>query len=442
MRRKKYEAELIIDSIEFPGVGVANFEGNKVYIKNTLPMQKLKVSITKRRRKYEGIVLEKIEKGTHEIEPLCKHFSSCGGCTFQNIPYEYELQLKKQMVSQILNIDVDILQSGTCKQYRNKMEFSFGDEEKDGLMALGMRKRNSFYEVVTSKDCNIIDENIKQILLETLNFFANTTEKFYHKGNRTGALRHLIVRKGEFTNEVFVNLVTTSSIKQDLFLWATRLLELKINIVGISNTINDSIGDVVKNDEFRLLYGQNFFYESLLGLKFKIYPFAFFQTNSIGAEVLYSTIKNFISGAKDKIIFDLYCGTGTIAQILSTGAKKVIGIEIVEEAITAATENAKLNNISNCEFIVGDVLNKVDELCVKPDIIILDPPREGINPKAIGKIINFNCNEIVYVSCKPTSLERDLKIFIDNGYFVSKIKCVDMFPRTYHVETIVLLCKL
>ena len=189
-----------------------------------------------------------------------------------------------------------------------------------------------------------------------------------------------------------------------------------------------------------MLYGQDYFYEELLGLKFKITPFSFFQTNSLGAEVLYSTVREFVGETKDRTIFDLYSGTGTIAQILAPVAKEVIGVEIVEEAVTAAKENAEANGLTNCSFLAGDVLKVIDEIEEKPDFIVLDPPREGIHPKALPKIVDlYRCEKMLYISCKPTSLARDLVEFAKYGYRVEKVCCVDMFPGTVHVETVVLL---
>ena len=213
---------------------------------------------------------------------------------------------------------------------------------------------------------------------------------------------------------------------------------------GVLHTKNDSVADVVKNEGTEVLYGDSYFYEELLGLKFKITPFSFFQTNSLGAEVLYETAREFILGDdKDslngKTVYDLYSGTGTIAQLMAPVCKEVVGVEIVEEAVCAAKENAALNGLDNCKFIAGDVLKVLDEIEEKPDYIILDPPRDGIHPKAIGKIIEYGVENMVYISCKPTSLARDLQIFMDRGYRVEKICCVDMFPNTYHVETVVKL---
>ena len=220
-------------------------------------------------------------------------------------------------------------------------------------------------------------------------------------------------------------------------------LPLEGKVVGFLHIINDSLADVVKSDETKVLYGQDYFYEELLGLKFKITPFSFFQTNSLGAEVLYSTAREFVGETKDRTIFDLYSGTGTIAQILAPVAKEVIGVEIVEEAVTAAKENAEANGLTNCSFLAGDVLKVIDEIEEKPDFIVLDPPREGIHPKALPKIVDlYRCEKMLYISCKPTSLARDLVEFAKYGYRVEKVCCVDMFPGTVHCETVCLLSKL
>jgi len=224
------------------------------------------------------------------------------------------------------------------------------------------------------------------------------------------------------------------------------LLSLKLDgkIVGILHTKNDSVADVVKSDETVILYGQDYFYEELLGLKFKISQFSFFQTNSLGAEVLYNTAREYIGelGDREKVVFDLYSGTGTIAQLMAPVAKKVIGVEIVEEAVEAAKKNAALNGLSNCEFIAGDVLKVLDDIEEKPDMIILDPPRDGIHPKALPKIIHYGVDRIVYISCKPTSLVRDLEVFLENGYMVERAVAVDQFPWTANCETVCLLSKI
>ena len=338
-------------------------------------------------------------------------------------------------------------------EYRNKMEFSFGDTQKDGPLMLGMHKRGSFYDITNVEGCRIVDEDFRKILVYVRDFFAGKGVSFYHKLRHEGYLRHLLVRKAAKTEEILIDLVTSSQIgnfveKELLDEMKEGILKISFDgqVVGILHTKNDSLADVIQDDDTDILYGQDYFYEELLGLKFKITPFSFFQTNSLGAETLYETVREFIgdsisaSAGKSSVVFDLYSGTGTIAQILSVSAGKVIGVEIVEEAVEAARENVKRNGITNCEFIAGDVLKAIDEISEEPDFIILDPPREGIHPKALKKIGAFDrAREMVYISCKPTSLARDLAELQAFGYDVERIRCVDMFGGTGHVETVVML---
>ena len=216
-------------------------------------------------------------------------------------------------------------------------------------------------------------------------------------------------------------------------------LELEGKIVGFLHILNDSLSDVVQSDETRIIYGQDYFYEKLLNLEFKITPFSFFQPNSRGAEVLYSTVRDYIGDINDMSVIDLFSGTGTIAQVLAPVAKQVIGVEIIEEAVEAAKENAAHNGLSNCKFIAGDVFKVLDEIEEKPDVIVLDPPRDGIHPKALPKILDYGVDKIVYISCKVTSLARDLEMIQARGYEVVKSVAVDQFCQTVHVETVVLL---
>lgn len=444
------DTQLEITDLEFPNMGIGVWDGKRVGVKNTVPGQTVLADVKKKRSQYRGRLKAVVKKADYEVEPLCPAFGSCGGCTYQNIDYDRELEFKKNMVLGLLeeggirDFAFDGIYHGShIQDYRNKMEFSFGDNGEEGLLTLGMRKRNSYYEVVDADCCCIVHDDINKVLSCVLEFFRNTDETFFHKVRHTGSLRHLLVRRGFFTGEMLVNIVTTSALKTDLTPLKNALLALELQgeIKGIAHIINDGVADVVKADKIIQLYGQDWFYEKLLNLRFKVSTFSFFQTNSAGAEVLYSTVRDFAGDNKDKVIFDLYCGTGTITQILSKNAKKVVGIEIVEEAVEAAKINAQLNGIENCTFMAGDVLNMVDTLDDKPDIIILDPPREGINPKAIGKIINFGADTIVYVSCKASSLVKDIAAFEQEGYKTERIACVDMFPRTYHVETVCLLSK-
>lgn len=446
MATKPIQTEIEITDIEFPCHGIGHYQGSKLKIKRTLPGQRVEIMLRKRGKHFRARPLCVLRKAQEECAPACPDFDVCGGCTFQNIPYEYELRLKEKMVLDLFHQAEltgytyhGIIPAPHIDGYRNKMELTFGDEEKGGKLALGMRKRNQFYETLTLRHCQIINEDFKKILLATLAFFHQTNETFYHRVTHKGALRNLLIRKGEFSNELLINLVTTSTLTTDLSPLVDTLstLNSEVQIAGILHTVNDSISDAVKCDHYRILYGKNHFAEQLLGLSFKISPFSFFQTNSSGAEKLYETVREF--AGKADTIFDLYCGTGTIAQILAEHAQSVIGIELSEEAVVAACENAEQNGIANCRFLQGDVLKVIDNVTEQPEVIILDPPREGIHPKAIRKIIAFRAKKVVYVSCKPTSLVKDLPVFIENGYIIRDVRCHDMFPRTYHVETVVLL---
>ena len=435
---------------EFPNKGIIDIEGQKVIVKNALEGQVVRFSINKKKRdKIEGRLLEVIEPSPIEQPAACKHFGICGGCRYQNLSYEQQLDLKKRQVEELIEKNglsfaiENIYGSPITEGYRNRMEFTFGDEEKDGPLALGMHKKNSFYDIVTLEDCRIVDPDFNVLLQAILKYFKEKGENYFHKIRHEGFLRHLVMRRSVKTGDILINLVTTTQSRLDESEFVNMILSQKIDgkVVGILHTLNDNLADVVQSDETKTLYGQDYFYEYLYNMRFKISPFSFFQTNTLGAEVLYDQVREYVGETKDKLVYDLYTGTGTIAQMLAPVASKVVGVEIVEEAVEAAKKNAVDNHLDNCEFIAGDVLKVVDNLTQKPDILVLDPPRDGIHPKALRKIINFNVDEMVYVSCKPTSLMRDLLVFREAGYEVKRCCLVDMFPGTVHVETVVLLSK-
>lgn len=442
-----------IEKVEFPNKGVAVIPGEEktVVVKNTVEGQTVRFAVNKiRKGKAEGRLLEVLEKSSMEVESPCPHFGNCGGCTYQNLPYEKQIQMKEQQIKAMMDEAVDgdyvwegVKPSPVQKEYRNKMEFSFGDEYKDGPLALGMHKRGSFHDIVNVPDCQIVDSDFRAILTGVLQFAQETGLPYYHRMRHTGFFRHLLVRKAVKTEEILVDLVTTTEyeLEKEKLVDVLKCLKLTGRIVGILHTRNDSLADVVKDEGTEILFGQDYFYEELLGLKFKITPFSFFQTNSLGAEVLYETARAYIGETKDKVIFDLYSGTGTIAQILAPVAKKVVGVEIVEEAVEAARENAQQNGLDNCSFWAGDVLKVIDELGEVPDLIVLDPPRDGVHPKALEKIIDFGVEKMVYIACKPTSLARDLEMLQGRGYKVERIACIDLFPGTYHVEVATLLTR-
>ncbi|MBE5912306.1 23S rRNA (uracil(1939)-C(5))-methyltransferase RlmD [Pseudobutyrivibrio sp.] len=446
--------------VSFPNKGIIETaEGDRLRVKGVLPGQTVSVRVKKSsKEKAQGNLLSVDAKSELEMDtPSCVHFGKCGGCTYQSLPYDKQLGIKEGMIhdlmAPVIGEDVwndtyeGIKASPNQFAYRNKMEFSFGDEVKDGPLTLGMHKKGSFYDVVTVDGCQIIDADMRQVLTITLEYFAKSGQPYYRKNTHEGYLRHLLVRKAAKTGEILVDLVTSTQISSlyEIALlagWKDTLLaaEWDGKITGILHTKNDREADVVADEGTEILYGQSWFKEEILGLSFTITPFSFFQTNSLGAEVLYSTARDFIAaGADGAEVYDLYSGTGTIAQVIAPAAKHVTGVEIIAEAVEAAKDNAKLNGLDNCDFIAGDVLKVLDDISEKPDYIILDPPRDGIHPKALEKIIDYGVDSLVYISCKPTSLARDLEVFLARGYKVTRLACVDMFPGTYHVETVVLL---
>ena len=494
--------EGIVTRVDYPGKGVVETSEGICIVKNVLPGQRVSLRVSKKRRgKAEGTLLEVIEKAPFERTAPCPHFGRCGGCMYLHLPFEKELELKKSQVERLLQgavaegaklsgipveeIDVSgwfegILPSPQEYEYRNKMEYTFGDEYKDGPLALGMHKRGGFYDIVTVDGCRITDPDFSLILRTTMQYFSDTVFAlsgqpqasasydenqgdvenakegdfsfyhlpFYHRLRHTGYLRHLLVRKAAFTGEILVDLVTTTQFKPDLSGFADALVRLqddgllKGKYAGILHTNNDSLADAVLDQGTEILYGTDYFTEELLGLKFNVTPFSFFQTNSHGAEVLYDTARKYLTEGcmegKDKgVVYDLYSGTGTIAQLMAPAARKVIGVEIVEEAVEAAKVNAARNGLTNCSFLAGDVLKVLDTIEEKPDTIILDPPRDGIHPKALPRILSYGVENILYISCKPSSLARDLPAFIAAGYRPVRGVCVDQFPWTSSVEVVV-----
>ena len=448
--------EGMIQKVEFPNKGIVQVDGEEkpVIVKNGIPGQKIRFCVNKLRKgKAEGRLLEVMEKSALETrEPVCSIFPACGGCMYQTMDYQAQVKMKAEQIQSIMDAAVDeysytfegVKESPKEFAYRNKMEFSFGDEYKDGPLSLGLHKKGSTYDVLTASDCKLVHEDMTQILSCVLDYFKERGVSYYKKMQHIGYLRHLLLRRGDTTGEILVNLVTTTQEEHELAPLVEKLLALPVEgkIVGILHILNDSLSDVVQSDETKILYGQDYFYEKIMGLEFKITPFSFFQPNSRGAEVLYSTVREYIGDIHDMTVYDLFSGTGTIAQVLAPVAKQVIGVEIIEEAVEAAKENAERNGLHNCRFIAGDVFKVLDEIEEKPDVIVLDPPRDGIHPKALPKILDYGVENIVYISCKATSLARDLEMIQARGYRVVKCTAVDQFCQTVHVETVVLLSQL
>ena len=447
-RRKKKEIIGIIEENIFPNKSLINYEDKKYIFKGGIKGQKVKIVSQRRKKEYtEGKILELLEKSPIEKNKTCIPFGVCGGCAYQSLEYSEELSLKHEMLkklySNVYKEEIKINPSPSETAYRNKMEYSFGDKEKGGELTLGMHSKGRFYEICETDTCNIVNEGYEIIRKAVQNYFREKNTAYYRKQTHIGLLRHLVVRYSFSENEYMVNLVTSTQEdwNKEEFVKLLLSLELGGTIKTIIHTSNDSLSDAVVPEKVNILYGDGFITEKLLGLTFQISPFSFFQPNPKAAEKLYEKALEFAGDINNKTVFDLYSGTGTIGQVFSKNAKKVMGIEIIEEAVEKANETCVLNKIENAEFVTGDVLEKIEELKDEADIIVLDPPRDGIHPKAINKIINIKPEKFVYISCNPVTQVRDLEIMMNNGYKLEKLEIFDQFPRTVHCEVVALLIK-
>lgn len=449
--RRGSDLTVKIEKSQFPSTGVGYAEDRIIYVKNAFPGQTVTGRVKKKRDDHADLKLISVdERADYEIDAPCPHFGVCGGCSSQSIPYEKQLDFLSEEVKTLFKEgEVDtgeylgIQGSPSQYEYRNKMEFTFGDEAKGEPLSLGMHIRGKSFGILTVDNCQIVDEDYRKIIKLTVEYFREQDLPYYRVMKAEGYLRNLVIRKAQNTGEILVNLVTTTQIDFNLteYVKLLRSQTYRGNLVSILHTENDSLSDAVIPEKVNVLYGKDYIRETVLGLQFNISPFSFFQTNTKGAESLYSIVREFMGDSENKVVFDLYCGTGTIGQIVAPTAKKVVGIELIEEAVEAAKENAKLNGLDNCEFLAGDVAEIIKKVKDKPDIIILDPPRTGVHPKALDYVIRFKAKEIIYVSCNPKTLVNDLKVLTEKGYKVVQTKVKDMFPNTPHAETVVKLIK-
>ncbi|GAU77535.1 23S rRNA (uracil(1939)-C(5))-methyltransferase RlmD [Fusibacter sp. 3D3] len=453
--KKGDEITIKIEKMKYPNIGIGFYEDKKIHVKHVLEGQTIRCRISKNRsEKREARCLEIIESSPKEQDSFCEHYGLCGGCLFQTLSAEGQLQTKHDMVKLLfdeagLMIPFEgILASPQIFEYRNKMEFSFGDETKDGPLRLGMHKKGRYHDVVNVDRCHLIDEDYRVILRSISEYMIENQMPKFNKNTFIGFLRHLVVRKSYKTGEILIGLsASTQAIDDqgtlfdtDAFVKMLIELPLKGKIVGILYVKNDGISDMVQG-EYEVLFGRDYLYEKLFELTFKVSFYAFFQTNTEGAERLYEAALNLIPDLEGKVAFDLFSGTGTIGQIMSKRAQQVIGIEIVEDAVKSAKENMKLNEIHNCEFLCGDVFKVLNEISISPDVIVVDPPRSGMGEKASVKVASYGVDEILYISCNPKSLLEDIIVLKRQGYGAEKILLVDMFPWTGAVESICLLRK-
>lgn len=387
---------------------------------------------------------------TMKMMDTCEWKDSCGGCLYQGIAYEEQVRRKEQYVRDLMKekkIRTGELESfepaPEIYRYRNKMEYTFGDLVRDGELTLGLHKRKQFMSVITVDRCQLVDEDFNRILRGTLDFCVEKGYSKYHKKKHTGLLRNLVIRKGERTGEILVNLVTTSEPGFDEEGFKGMLLNLNLDheIVGILRTVNDEIADVVTPGRVEVLFGRDYYNEKIMGLDFQVSAFSFFQTNISAVERLYTDALSMIDRVEGKTVFDLYCGTGTITQALAGRAGRVVGVEIVEDAVQSARINAEKNQLRNCTFLAGDVLQVLDTIPEKPDVLVLDPPRAGIHYRVLPKLLRYEVDQILYISCNPKTLMDNLKFMEENGYRIERMKAYDNFPFTKHVECVVFMSR-
>lgn len=503
MLKRKDIAEAVIDRVDYPNKG--HFKdpesGQEGQVKNAVEGQRVRFRVFKRRGGIVyGRLISVVERSPIETrEPFCTISDDCGGCLYQRVPYEKQLEIKTaqlmKLMQPVLSPDSafdGIKPSPKEIHYRNKLDFSFGDAVPGGPMTLGMHRRGTRYTVLNADSCALAHPDLTRIAAEVRDFCAGTGLPFFNKLKHEGFYRFLMLRRSETTGEILVCLAVTTQYTLDFSPLVSRLLALPLegHIAGIFLADDDRLADALLPDKLHCLYGQDFFTEHILGLSFKVSLFSFFQTNTLGAEVLYRTVRAYVresplfaggqqmdisegkrppengkpeenpggvSEAEDgtesdgtdarkrneqirkPVIYDLYAGTGTIGQMMAPAASHVYGIEIIPEAVDAANENAAGNGLANCTFLEGDVMEMLPALPERPDYIILDPPREGLHPKALKEIAACGVPNMVYISCKATSFVRDMKVLAAYGYEVRRWSIVDLFPGTQHAEVVALL---
>ena len=456
--KRGQEIKLKISDLAFGGKGISKKDDLVFFVKDAIPNQEVIAKISKIKKKYaEAYSIETLKDSTNQVNPVCEHFKWCGGCTTQQLDYQKQLYYKQKQVSDILNKiggekNLDINTIIGCENtffYRNKMEYTFsgipwyiGDESYDDVI-IGLHVPKRFDKILNINKCHINHEVFNDIL--EISKEVTVKEKMipYHVRKHTGFLRFLVIRIGIHTNEVMVNLVTAGYKPKIIKPLVDAIVDGIPNIKSIVNTINNQKSNIASGTS-KLFYGDEYINEKIGEYTFKISANSFFQTNSYQVKTLYDYIIKTADFKKSDIVYDLYCGTGTIGIYVSSFVKKVYGIEIVKDAIEDAKFNAKKNNIRNISFYDSDIKDfftnensKID----KPNTIIVDPPRPGLHPDVVKDIITLSPSKIVYVSCNPSTQARDVKIFSEDSYKISDIQPIDMFPHTPHIECIITLKK-
>ncbi|WP_296112193.1 23S rRNA (uracil(1939)-C(5))-methyltransferase RlmD [uncultured Anaerococcus sp.] len=455
--RIKGNKDIKISQMKYPNISIGYDEdGRRIEFKGGVLGQTVRVKAGKKNKeRVRGKYIELIEESNLEnARDYCPQAGICGGCAYQKLAYETELMLKHGMVKDLFEENaiaygnnIRINRSPVTKGYRNKMEYTFGDSVKGGPLVLGMHRKRRFYEIVDCVDCNIVDDDFNKIRSKVQDYFRKKETNFYHKMKKDGLLRHLVIRKAMHTGEIMVILVTTSENTLDetrlkLFLHMLLDIDIEGRIFSVFHVLNDSVADAVIPEKIKRIYGKDYIREEMMGLEFRISPFSFFQPNVFTAENLYQKAFELAGIDKTMEVLDLYSGTGTITQLMASVASSATGIEIVEEAVEKARENASLNNLDNVNFLCGYVLEELEKVGNTYDVVVLDPPRAGISPASLEKILNIDCNKFVYISCNPKSQMKNLKFFVEKDYEIKDYEIYDQFPNSRHLETIALLEKI
>jgi len=459
--KKHQELILTITDLAYGGAGIAHVEDFIIFVKNAVPGQKINARILKVKSNFaEAKILNIVEQSSESRKAPCIYFDHCGGCSHQHLDYETQLKyLHRQVVDLYHHLGgfgpVEVLPpvpSQNIFRYRNKMEFAFSEKrwllgdfetDKPEYFALGLRAPGNYWKAIDLNDCLIAPEETKVVLTTVREFALANQLSAYNQKNHTGFLRHLVLRKAFNTNQLMINIVTNED-RHSLFQSLVNELREKFdNLSCVVNTIATGWSGTTVGEKQYTLFGSDHILETLGGLTFKISPASFFQTNTVMAEKLYTIVRNFAAISSTDTVWDLYCGTGSIALFLANNAKEIVGFEIVKAAVKDAEINADLNKIKNTQFIEGD-LDKLfqkhpemlDEL-PKPDILIIDPPRGGMHPKLVELVARLEPRTIIYVSCNPATQVRDIKMLLEQmPYTIDKIQPVDLFPHTPHIEVV------
>ncbi len=453
--------EVPIESTGFEGKSIAHVEGLVVFVDGAIAGDVVKAKVYRTKKNYaEAKLVELVTPSSHRTEARCKYFGTCGGCKWQHVEYATQLEYKQQHVVDALeriggfkelNI-LPIVGSEEIFFYRNKLEFSFSDKtwlreedmqnENIPTLALGFHVPQRWDKVLDIDECFLQSEISTAILNAVRDFAVKNNIPAYSPDMESGYFRNLVIREGKNTGDVMVNLVTFEDSPETMEKLSERLKKEFPEITTIVNNVTKRKSQVAVGEYEKIYYGDGIIHDTLEKYLFQISANSFFQTNTKQAEKLYSIAKEFAALKPTDVVYDLYCGTGSIGIYISGSVKQVIGIELIESSILNARKNAELNGITNCEFIAGDLKDLLTkdvawkERFAHPDVIIVDPPRSGMHPKAVEEVGKMKVPAIVYVSCNPATLARDLQVLVTFGYSIERVQPVDMFPHTYHIESV------